>query len=145
MAPIVIDANIGLALAVNLPYSQAAEHQLTVWREQASHISVPGLWWYEVTSGLRKATHARFLSTRDALTALVDLAALGLTVVDATVETHRAALGWAERLKQVAAYDAQYIALAEKLGAELWTADKRLAQNANQSGALWVRWLGAEA
>lgn len=143
MAQVVIDANIGLALVVNLPYSQAAEQKLAAWREKGNDLTVPGLWWYEVVSGLRKAVQARLLTSRDTLAALDDLATLGIVVHAASVETHRSALAWAERLKQIAAYDSQYLALAEKLGSDLWTADQHLAQNAKQLGLQWVQWIGA--
>ena len=144
MAQVVIDANIGLALVVNLPYSQAAELKFTAWREDDVAVAAPSLWWYEVVSSLRKAAQAGLLSVSETVAALDDLSALGILTIDAALETHRAALGWAERLKQFAAYDAQYLALAEKLGAEFWTADKRLTQNAQRLGVSWVRWLGVE-
>jgi predicted nucleic acid-binding protein len=142
MAQVVIDANIGLALVVNLPYSQAVEQKLTAWREQDNELTVPALWWYEVVSALRKAVQARLLTSRDALAALDDLTTLGIVIHAARMETHRSALAWAERLRQVAAYDSQYLALAEKLGCDFWTADKRLAQNAKQLGLRWVQWIG---
>lgn len=141
MAQVVIDANIGVALAVNLPYSALAEQKISLWRENAIEIVAPSLWWYEVVSALRKAVSAKLLAPSDATAALDDLGLIGVKTVDATLEIHRAALAWAERLKQTVAYDAQYLALAEKLGAEFWTADSGLAQNARQQGARWVRWL----
>jgi predicted nucleic acid-binding protein len=49
-------------------------------------------------------------------------------------EVDRNALVWAERIGQRAAYDAVYLALAEYLNAELWTADKRLADAAQVAG-----------
>ena len=52
---------------------------------------------------------------------------------------HEKALQWAERLGQKQAYDAQYLALSEQLRTNFWTADKRLAINAQQAGAPWVR------
>ena len=32
--------------------------------------------------------------------------------------------------------------LAEELGAELWTADRRLVNGAHQAGVIWARWIG---
>ena len=61
--------------------------------------------------------------------------------VEATLETHRRALGWAARLQATVAYDAQYLALAEQTGAEFWTADKRLADRAHQAKISWVKWI----
>lgn len=58
----------------------------------------------------------------------------------ATDDMHSDALRLAERYGLRAAYDAHYLALAERLGAEFWTADRRLAQQV--AGELpWVRLL----
>jgi predicted nucleic acid-binding protein len=54
----------------------------------------------------------------------------------------RSAFDWATRLHQKAAYDGFYLAAAEQLGAEFWTADKALANNAGQLGVSWVHWMG---
>ncbi len=40
-----------------------------------------------------------------------------------------------------AAYDAHYLALAEREGCEYWTTDERL-WNAVKAQLPWVRWLG---
>jgi len=142
MAQVVIDANVAVALAINLPYSELAERRITSWREQEIEIVVPGLWRYEVVSALRKAIVAGWLSPSDGIAALEDLFRLGVREVEASLETHRLALSWAARLKQTVAYDAQYLALAEQIGAEFWTADRALVNNARQTGAAWVRWIG---
>jgi predicted nucleic acid-binding protein len=44
------------------------------------------------------------------------------------------AMQTARRLGHPSAYDAAYLALAERLGAELWTLDGPLARNARASG-----------
>ena len=51
------------------------------------------------------------------------------------------ALRWATRLNQRPAYDAFYLAVAQRLDAELWTADRRLCHNARQAGADWVHFM----
>jgi predicted nucleic acid-binding protein len=66
-------------------------------------------------------------------------ASLGVQQVDVSV---RIAFDWATRLRQKAAYDGFYLAAAEQLGAELWTADQALVSNALQVGASWVHWMG---
>jgi predicted nucleic acid-binding protein len=51
------------------------------------------------------------------------------------------ALAIADQLRQRASYDAQYLALAEHLGCELWTADERF-WNAARPAFPQVRWVG---
>lgn len=53
----------------------------------------------------------------------------------------RQALAWAERLGQIRAYDAFYLALTEGEDATLWTGDGRLADRARQLGVEWVQFL----
>jgi predicted nucleic acid-binding protein len=145
MAQVVIDANIGVALIVQLPFSKTAAQQITFWREREIEIVVPALWWYELITALRKVITAKVISAVDAENAIGKIQLMGLSVIEPTLELHRAALRWAERLKQGAAYDAQYLALAERLAAEFWTADRALANNAHQQGAEWVKLLGVDA
>ncbi len=47
----------------------------------------------------------------------------------------------AAQLRRLAAYDAQYVALAEREGCELWTADERFWYAATARFP-WVRWVG---
>ena len=68
-----------------------------------------------------------------------DLLALGVELVPSSPQQCHRALDWAERLGQARAYDATYLALAEELDAEFWTADRRLANAARHAGADWVR------
>ncbi|MFN8474931.1 MAG: type II toxin-antitoxin system VapC family toxin [Anaerolineae bacterium] len=135
----VIDANIAIALALRYPYSAAASQRLMTWHDDGDELFVPSLWQYEVVSVLRKAVAAKMLSAADALEALDAIFVLQFTEVSPSLDTHRLALAWADRLNHAAAYDAQYLAAAEQLGAELWTADRRLVQRAQQLGVQWVR------
>ena len=52
-----------------------------------------------------------------------------------------AALRWSSKLGQARAYDAFYVALAEKKRALLWTADARLVQGLRALGFLGVKGL----
>ena len=54
---------------------------------------------------------------------------------------HVRALQLASQLKQNAAYDAHYLALAESFACELWTADERFYRAASPSVDS-VRWIG---
>jgi predicted nucleic acid-binding protein len=53
-------------------------------------------------------------------------------------DLHREAMATARELSRPAAYDAHYLALARRLGIELWTTDSRLAQTCREHGLDWV-------
>ncbi len=68
-------------------------------------------------------------------------AALGLDIaLYGDRDLHRRALALAGRFSLPAAYDAHYLALAERLGAEFWTADRRLT-HAIGAALPWVHQL----
>ncbi len=137
--PVVIDANVAIALAIELPWSAEARARVAGWQTAHTAILVPVLWQYEVVSALRKAWHAGLLPPDELERALANLFSLGAQPVEPDLELHRAALRWADRLGQAVAYDAQYLALAERTGATFWTADRRLLDLTRQCGADWVR------
>ncbi len=138
-----MDANVALALAVKLSYSNHAATKMAAWQAQGGELFVPTLWAYEIVSGLRKIVTAGALSTADAQTRLEALLALEIQIVPPSLELNRRALMWSQKIGQSAAYDAQYLALAEQLNAELWTADGRLANGVQTAGADWVHKLGS--
>ena len=142
MARIVIDANVAVALAVPLPYSETAAKRVIEWQTSADEILAPNLWGYEVVSALRKAVTAKALSPDEADERLAFILSIGVREIAPDLELHQQALHWAARLGQGAAYDAAYLALAEKLGATFWTGDRRLANNARQTGVNWIHWIG---
>jgi predicted nucleic acid-binding protein len=57
------------------------------------------------------------------------------------VDLHEQAMTYAARYALPAAYDAHYLALTERLGAEFWTTDRRLA-NAVRPALNWVHLVG---
>jgi predicted nucleic acid-binding protein len=63
-------------------------------------------------------------------------------MIPLTADLTRAAYRWSERLGQRRAYDGFYLAAADTLGGELWTADERLANSARRAGVGWVHWIG---
>jgi predicted nucleic acid-binding protein len=142
---IVIDANAALALAVPLPYSDRVMQLVEECQEQEMRFAVPALWGYGVVSGLRNAVSAGMLTGEDADMALRYLWALGIEEGPATVEGHRRALLWSERLGQMVAYDAQYLVAAEELKVSLWRADRPVSKGDQAAGAEWVHWIGEGA
>lgn len=138
----VMDANVALALFLHLPYTDLAFGLMERLRERRSAIFAPVLLEYECLNGLHRAAALGFIRREDVGQFFSELLALDIERVSPTLELHRFALRWAERLGQSKAYDAQYVALAEQYGAELWSADERLVKALKTQGADWVHWIG---
>ncbi len=134
----VIDANF--AIWAFLPGARRAETATFLARADA--IAVPTLWVYEVTSALRKTLWANPSWKAIVEGVLGDILALPDEIFSPNEALVRAALDWSERLGQSKAYDAFYVALAERLGCEFWTGDRRLYHRARQVGAAFVRMPG---
>lgn len=139
---IVIDAN--LAVWAVLP-NVAEENVLdlfTDWHKASVTMHAPELWLAEATSVIRRLVYHKLISLEQGEAAMEDLFALGIETVHLDLELYQQAFKWAERLRQSKIYDSLYIALAEHLHAELWTADKRLVNAVNQLGENWIHWVG---
>jgi predicted nucleic acid-binding protein/predicted DNA-binding protein len=136
-------AVVGAGLAVysaRHPHSTMAVRVMGKLSQAGTLLHAPGLWWFEVTSVIHKNRFAGLISDSTAYAAL-DILCNDLGVQPVVVPV-RGAFDWATRLRQKAAYDGFYLAAAEQLGAELWTADQALVSNARQLGVSWVHWMG---
>lgn len=134
----VIDANIILALFLKLPYSQQVDNWVQERRKDAAIFIVPVLWEYECLAGFRRVAKVGQITNKAAEIMMENLLNLDIQSVQPSNEIHLSALRWAERIGQSRAYDGQYLALAESLSAEFWTADKRLANVAKSLKISWV-------
>lgn len=139
-SPVVIDANLAVYSVLNTPHSQMAERALEQLAQRGAQPCAPGLWWYEVTSVIHRYHFAGLISDQTAYTAL-DLLTIKMGVQPIDVPA-RAAFDWATRLHQKSAYDGFYLAAAERLEAEFWTADQALVHNVRKIGAGWIHWMG---
>ncbi len=139
---VVVDANVIAALVLPLSYSDQATQRIVAWKRAGRELLAPVLLEYEIAAILRKAVVAQWMTTDLAVEAIGRVLSLNVRCLAPTPHLHERALRWADRLGQAKAYDAQYLALAEQEGIELWTADRRLANGAQQVGAHWVHWIG---
>jgi len=136
---IVVDANIVAAQVLPLPYTPQAQDHFTGWLANGNRIIAPLLLEYEIATILRRSVVAGSLRA-DTIKHILDrVFALGIVSMPPTAELHNRALFWASRIGQAKAYDAHYLALAEREKAILWTADKRLAKVCRQQKIRWVR------
>jgi predicted nucleic acid-binding protein len=136
---LVIDAS--LAVRAVLPVAQDrsdALERIAGWHQSRIRLVAPEILLAEAVSVVRQATYARLITTQESQAAVEDLLRLGIEILPSDLELCQLALSWAGRLGQSKAYDSFYLALAERLGAELWTGDQRLVNAARQLGLIWV-------
>lgn len=125
---VVLDSNIAVALALDAERAPAIADQLRAWEEANEALHAPSLFRFEVANALTRNIAANRIDSADAKVAWQRIVAIEIRLhglVDGP-----AVIAVAGRLKRESAYDAAYIALAQELGAELWTLDGPLARNA---------------
>jgi predicted nucleic acid-binding protein len=142
---VVIDAGVGAARVLPLPYSPFAWAAWRQWERDNAGCYAPSLWQYEAASAIRKTWAAAVISAEEADAALTMLLDLQVQLIPADTDLIRRALWWANRLQHRVISDSIYLALSERGGMDFWTADQRLVNGARQAGAAWVHWIGEAA
>jgi predicted nucleic acid-binding protein len=94
----------------------------------------------EVANALHRRVVRNELTLETATRLLENLLATGIELQEPP-QLHSRAMELASRLRQDAVYDAHYLALAEILGCDLWTADERFYRALSRS-ARNVHWVG---
>lgn len=122
---VVVDSNILLATVLPETYSAAARDLLRHWITNEIQLSAPLLIQYEVTAILRRHVYTGRLTANEARRHLEVLLDLDLRYYRSKYLSLRA-YEMATRLNQPRAYDAHFLAVAELLDCEFWTADERL-------------------
>lgn len=130
----VVDASVGIKLFVDEPLSEQA-HALFggLVADLTGVLHVPDLFYIECANVLLKYQRRFGMPLADAQQNLADLCRLAL-VVTTTAELSEEVLLLAAR-HNLSAYDACYLALAQRLGLPLVTADRALAQ---ATGTVWL-------
>ena len=130
-----VDANLVIHLVAD-PSDETARQLWTEWDAAHRQLAAPGLIYYEVANALYGYCKLGYMTASSVELALEAALALPLHLYhDADLPRHAIAL--ARRFALPAAYDAHYLAVAERLGGEMWTADRALA-HAVQSELPWV-------
>ena len=133
----VVDANIAIQTALDITDSLEG-FWARVDLEQITPCA-PRLWLSETTSAIRFLLSQKEITADEAEQALRTIHGLRVEIVNEDEELCLRALELAGKLGQSKAYDAIYLALAEKLVAEFWTADGRLANRCRKDLKLsWV-------
>ena len=111
------------ASSARQPHRQAL---VTGWKNDGYELCAPTLWTYEIISALCKLVRFGELMTAEGRRALAPANALDVQRIHPDEGQCRRAFDWTMCLNRAAAYASFYLALAETLGCELWTADKHL-------------------
>lgn len=139
MPPLVVDASLIFRLLLPTAAQRILRERVDAWVQSGGALVAPTLWRYEMVSALVKSAHFGALTGDEARRALSLVDAFPVEMIVPDVRLSEAAYGWGRRLQRASAYDAFYLALAETLRCELWTADRRLAQAAHQP---WIEYIG---
>ena len=137
---VVVDASLAVKWLVEEDDSDKAHSMLQSWIAQDITRIAPYLMPFEVSNALHRRVLRGELSVGDSTRMMARL-------LESSLELHQPpglhvrALQLASQLNQRAAYDAHYLALAESIGCELWTADERFYRSTDQS-IHNVRWIG---
>jgi predicted nucleic acid-binding protein len=130
-----IDANLVIRLVAD-PADDSVRGVWEQWDAERRQLAAPTLLYHEVTNALHRYQKLGLMSASSVRLALK--AALSLPIhLHGEADLHWRALELAEHFSLPAAYDAHYLALAEWLEGELWTADRPLAHTV-QPALSWV-------
>lgn len=121
---VVVDASVAVKWLVREVYSDRAESLTRTWLRQGTRIVVPYLMLVEVSNALYQKARQGEIALDSAAGMVENLVSQDITLWE-TSGLHSRALELAAALDQPAIYDAHYLALAEIIDCDLWTADER--------------------
>lgn len=119
-----IDASLAVKWVLDEPDSEKALALLTQWQQAGIQPVAPSWFACEVANVLFRRFRAGDLTIGESAAALMAILEQVQIEPEAPDDAYHA-LHIAAETGQKQSYDAQYAALAERLGCELWTADKR--------------------
>lgn len=129
---IVVDANLLVVLLSGDPRGDRVLQCFSEWLDSNTEIHAPALAQYEVANALTRLIVDRAFSADKVEEAWNNMSLLAIQYHSLTNAARVVEIALA--LNRKTAYDAAYIALAEMLGAELWTLDSPLYRNATGLG-----------
>ena len=139
-----VDASFPLAFLLWDDEWQTTSRRWSDWLSRGEEIVSPALFRSEVTSAIRLRVYAGKMALEDGREALTRSLRWPVRIRPefrdpAVLEVRAYEL--AAQFNRPRSYDAEYLAAAEILRCDLWTADKRLF-NAVTHHLAWVRWAG---
>ena len=136
----VADASLAVKWLVNEEDSDKALTLHRRWADSGIQIAAPHHMLAEAANALHRKVVVGEIELQSATRILENLNTLGIRFQNPP-NIHAGALRLADLLNQGAVYDSIYLALAERLDCELWTADRRFYR-ATRRFSERIRWLG---
>jgi predicted nucleic acid-binding protein len=139
---VVVDTSIALKWVLEGVDSDKADTLLAEWIKKRMLIIAPDLLAYEITNALYRKVRKGEITLDRAKEALAEISLAEIEFdfsSDFALSTR--AIELANHFNLLATYDSHYLALAERKGCELWTADLRM-WNSVKGKLDWVRWMG---
>lgn len=137
---VVVDASLAIKWVVKEPYAEEALALAGKWAAAETKPAAPCLLLVEVTNALHRRAILGHISFSQARQLLAGLLRMGIEIRESP-QIHLRALELAQELQRPAVYDTHYLALAEMLGCDFWTADERFFNSAKEAHHR-VKWLG---
>ncbi len=137
---VVVDASLAVKWVLKEPYADEALALAAEWAAAGINPVAPGLLFVEATNVLHRRAVLGHISMSEAGRLLNGLLSLGIQIRESP-QIHVRAMELAHELGRPAVYDTHYLALADLLECELWTADERFF-NSVRGRQPRVRWLG---
>lgn len=135
-----IDASVVLRYVL-MPDDAPINKVWQSWIKNETNLVAPSLLFYEVTNGLYQQQRNKYLSPETIWKTLELSLDLPITLVNEK-NLHLRAREIAMQYNLPATYDAHYLALAEWMDIELWTADMRLVKAIKSFDLRWVKGIG---
>ncbi|MAS32764.1 MAG: DNA-binding protein [Anaerolineaceae bacterium] len=137
---IVCDASLILSTVLNEPQTQKAKALLQTCEQSEVQLAAPYLFHYEIISVIRRNVYIGKITAEEGINIRDTILKMPIQLMSDDSLLKRA-YELATQYNRPTAYDSQYLAVAERLNCEFWTADERLV-NAVGNDLSWVRWVG---
>ncbi|MBI4299241.1 MAG: type II toxin-antitoxin system VapC family toxin [Chloroflexi bacterium] len=137
---VIVDASLAAKWLVNEVHSEKALALALSWARVGVQPVAPYLMPVEVANALYQRVVRAQMSLDAAIRLLEALVESGIQLREPS-GLHRRSIELAAQLHQDAAYDSHYLALAEQLDCDLWTADERFYRAARPVHGR-MKWLG---
>ena len=137
---IVIDASLLVKLLVIESFSIQARQLFDHWEGMGIRMAAPDFIHAEVASALYKKIPAGMISIDEAMELMSEFYRMDISI-NRSNQLHRRAMELALELGQRMPYDSHYLALAESLNCDFWTADQPFYRAARPHYPR-VQWIG---